>query len=66
MLETNSITEGKWRNFSKGGYSLVLLRALEVANYSEWGGPSFDQPTYKSNRVSFLSDFRNLNKQFKL
>ena len=34
-------------------------------NDSEWGGPSFAQPTPKSNWLIFISDFRNLNKQLK-
>ena len=42
---------------------LVLLGVQEVANDSEWGDPSFAQPKPKSNQVSFLSDFRNINKQ---
>ena len=31
----------------------------------EWGYPSFAQPKTNSNRVFFISDFRNLNKQLK-
>ena len=49
--------------FKKEVERLVLLRILEVSNDSEWGAPSFAQPKPKSNRVHFLSDFRNLNKQ---
>ena len=44
---------------------LVLLGVLEVANSSNWGAPSFSQPKPESNRVRFLIDFRNLNKQLK-
>ena len=42
---------------------LVLIGALEIANESEQGAPSFEQP--KPNWVRFISDFRNLNKQLK-
>ena len=42
---------------------LVLLGVLEIANDSEWVAPSFVQHKHKSNRVRFLSEFRNLNKQ---
>ena len=41
---------------------LVVLGFLEVANYSEWGAPSFAQPKPKSNLVHLLSDFNNINK----
>ena len=34
-------------------------------NDSEWGAPSFAQPKEKTNRVRLLSDFQNLNRQFK-
>ena len=44
---------------------LVLLGVLDVANDSEWGDQSFAQHTTKSNQVSFISDFRNLNKKLK-
>ena len=44
---------------------LVIPGVLEVANDSEWGDPYFAQHKPKSNRVRFLSDFRNLNKQLK-
>ena len=42
--------------------SLVLLGVLEVVNDSEWGSASFAQPIPKSNRLCFLSDFSNINK----
>ena len=45
--------------------SLVLLEVLKVAHDSEWGSPSFSQAKTKSNQLSFLSYFRNLNKQLK-
>ena len=51
--------------FKKGVERLVLLGILEVANDSEWVSPYFAQPKPKSERLSFLSDFRNLNKQLK-
>ena len=43
--------------------SLVLLGVIGRATNSEWGDPYFAQPKLKSNRVRFLSDFRNINKQ---
>ena len=36
-----------------------------VANDSEWVTPYFAQPKSNSNRVRFLSDFININKQLK-
>ena len=51
--------------FKKEVEILVSLRVVVVANHLEWGSPSLNQSTPKSNRVRFLSDFRNLNKQFK-
>ena len=44
---------------------LVRLGVIEEANESEWGAPSFAQPKAKTNRVIFLSDFQNLNRQLK-
>ena len=44
---------------------LVLLGVLEETNYSEWGSPSFAQPKPKTDRIIFLSDFRNLNRRLK-
>ena len=38
---------------------------LEEANDSEWGAHSFTHPKAKTNRIIFLSDFWNLNRQFK-
>ena len=40
-------------------------RVIEKTNDSEWGAPYFPQPKLKKNKVRFLSDFRNLNKQLK-
>ena len=51
--------------FKKEVECLVLLGVSEVANDLDWGPPSFSQPKPKSNRVHFLSDFRNLNKKIK-
>ena len=44
---------------------LVLLGVLELANHSKRGAPSFSKLKPKSNRVHFISDFRNINKQLK-
>ena len=49
--------------FKKEVERLVLLGVLELENISEWGEPSFAHPKPKSNRVRFLSNFRNLNKK---
>ena len=51
--------------FKKGVERLDPLGVIKVENDSEWGAPSFAQPNPKSNRVCFLNDFRNLNKQLK-
>ena len=51
--------------FKKEVEPLVLLGVLEVENNSEWGAPSFAQPKPKSNKLRFLSYFRNSNKQLK-
>ena len=51
--------------FNKEVERLVLLGVLGIENDSEWGAPSFAKPKTKSNRVRFLSDFRNLNKKLK-
>ena len=42
---------------------LVLLGVIEISNDSEWAAPSIAQLKPKTNRVHFLSGFRNLNKQ---
>ena len=49
--------------FKKSVEYLVPLGVLKRARDSEWGSPSFTQPKPKSNRVRFLSDFRNINKE---
>ena len=51
--------------FKKEVECLVLLGVLKIPNDSEWGAPPFARPKPKSNRVRFLSDFRNINKQLK-
>ena len=45
---------------------LVKLGVLEKANDSELLAPSFAQPKPKTNCVRILSNFWNLNMQFKL
>ena len=49
--------------FKKEVERLVLLGFLDVDNGSEWRALSFAQHKLKSNQVSFLSDFRNINKK---
>ena len=44
---------------------LASLGVLKEANDPEWGAPYFAQPKAKTNRVIFLSDFWNLNRQLK-
>ena len=51
--------------FKKEVEYLVLLGLLKKSNNSEWWVPSFAQSKPKSNEVSFLSDFRNINKLLK-
>ena len=51
--------------FKKEVGCLFLLSYLELVNDSEWGDSYFAQPKPKSNQVSFLSEFRNLNKKLK-
>ena len=51
--------------FRKEVERLVILGVLEEANNSEWRAPSFAQTKTKPNRVIFLSEFRNLNRQSK-
>ena len=43
----------------------IISGFLKVANDLEWGAPSFAQHKNKSNRVRFISDFRNINTQLK-
>ena len=51
--------------FRKEVERLVKIGVPEESNESEWAAPSFAQPKGKTNRVRFLSDFRNLNRQLK-
>ena len=51
--------------FKKEVEYLVLLEVLERSNDSEWISLPFAKPKPKSDRVLFLSNFRNLNKQLK-
>ena len=44
---------------------LVEIGVLEKVNESKWGDLYFEKPKPKSVRVSFLSNFRDLNKQIK-
>ena len=41
------------------------MGVLKEENGSEWGAPSFTQPEAKTDRVRFLSDFRNLSRKLK-
>ena len=43
----------------------VLIGVLGIENDSQWGDPSFVKPKPNSNRVYFLSDLRNINRQLK-
>ena len=45
---------------------LVLLGVPEGSNESSWGAQYFAQYKPKTNRLGFLSEFINLNKQLKL
>ena len=51
--------------FIKEVERLVKLGFIEEGNDSEWRSPSFSQPKAKTNRIRFLSDFWNLNRQLK-
>ena len=64
-LQPYLVTKSHEEMFQNEVEHLVLLGVLEVANDSEWGYPYFAQYKPKSNQVSFISDFRNLNKQLK-
>ena len=49
-------------NLKKEVGLLIILGFLEISNGSQWGDSSITQPRRKINQVSFISDFRNLNK----
>ena len=51
--------------FRKEVERLVKLGILEEKNDSEWGAPSSSHPKEKTNRIIFLSEFRNLNRKLK-
>ena len=51
--------------FRKEVEILVRLVVLKEANDSQWEAPSFVHPKEKTNRIIFLSDFQNLNRQLK-
>ena len=51
--------------FRKEVNRLVLLGMPKEANEPERGAPSFAQQKPKTDRIIFLSDFRNLNRQLK-
>ena len=52
--------------FIKEAKRLLRLGVIKEANDYEWGAIYFAQPKAKTNRVIFLSDFWNLNRQLKL
>ena len=51
--------------FRKEVKRFIRLGVLKEANDSKRRAPSFNQPKGKTNRVEFLSEFRNLNRQLK-
>ena len=51
--------------FEKDLESFILPGVLEKSNDSKWGDPYLTRPKPKTNRVHYLSEFRNLNKQLK-
>ena len=65
MLKTIFSTKVTQINVKKEVEHLFLLGVFERSNDSEWGDPYFAQPKPKINRIFFLSNFRNLNKQLK-
>ena len=64
-LRTYPVPKLHEKMFKKEVKRLLSLGVLKEANESEWGAPYFEQPKVKTNRVIFLSDFRNLNRQLK-
>ena len=62
-LRTYPVLKIHGEMFKKEAERLVLFWFLEVANDSEWVSRSFAQLKPKSNIVSILNDFRNLNKK---
>ena len=51
--------------FRKEVERLIILGVLEEEIDSKRGASSFPQPKVRTNRVIFISDFRNLNRQLK-
>ena len=64
-LKTYPVPKAHKENFEKELEHSVIMGVLERSNNPEWGATSFAQPKLKTNWVSFLSEFRNLNKQSK-
>ena len=52
-------------NFRKEVNILVLLGLIVEANDSEWVANFFAQTNTKTDRIRFLSEFHNLNRQLK-
>ena len=65
IIVTMSSTEGTRGNFQKGGYTFIPTVITWTSEWSEWRSPYFVKPKTKSNRVHFINDFRNINKQLK-
>ena len=51
--------------FKKETEILVKYGVIKHQNDSEWGTPYFSQSKVKTNKLIFLSDFLNLNRQLK-
>ena len=51
--------------FKKEVEILVSLVVIKEVNDSKWGAPYFAQLKTKTNRVKFLSAFRNSNRKLK-
>ena len=65
VFKAISSTKKHEEMFKKEVEHLVLIWVLETANDPKWGTKYFLQPKTKSNLVSFLSDYINLNMQLK-
>ena len=65
MFDNISSTKVHEELFKKEVERLFLLGVIEQANNLEWGAPYFAQPKPKSNQVSFISNFINIDKQLK-
>ena len=62
MFKNISSTKGTQRNVKREYKSLVLLGVLAREIDLEWGVPPIAKYKHKTNRVYFLIDFRNKNK----